>query len=293
MTMSKVASHTVPQDTTAQDTAAVDTSQLYHAPLYTDSFPQLTAADSTITPLNQLTAAQPLEGQPAADRGHSLIHDTGAMSLLLATLFFLVVSYRNGYKYLENLAHNMFSVRRRESLFEDNTVNETQILSALICLTCTMLGLLGYQAITVFHPELVMGMQRATALHVVVFVGIAMAFYLLQIAFYQLLGYIFSDRDSTRVWLDGFKASQALLGLLLFPIVVLSLAVSGTVKSVLILAAILYFCTRFIFICKGFRIFYSNLLSLVYFILYLCSVEIVPLAIVYGVTITLCHYLQS
>ena len=291
--MKPTAQHTAPQDTTAHDTAAVDTSHLYHAPLYTDSFPTLTAADSVATPLNQGALIQPIEGDAATARGHSLIQDTGAMGLLLAALFFLVVSYRMGYKYLENLAHNMFSVRRRESLFEDYTVKETQILSALIGLTCTLEGLLGFQAIEFFNPGLQASLHQSMSLHVVIFVAIAVAFYLIQMMFYHLLGYIFSDRDSTRVWLDGFKASQALLGLLLLPVVCVSLAHPEFVKMTLILAAILYFCARFIFICKGFRIFYSNLLSLVYFILYLCSVEIVPLMVISGATVSICNYLQS
>lgn len=279
------------QDSIAHDSVAVDTSQLFHAPLYTDSFPTLPTADSVATPLNASGTLKPVVGEPATPRGHSLIYDTGSMALLLAALFFLVVSYRTGYKYLENLAHNMFSVRRRESLFEDYTVNETQILSALIVLTCTLEGLLMYQAVSLWHPVLSARLQHAMSWHVLLFVGIALAFYLLQLVLYNVLGYIFSDKESTRVWLDGFKASQALLGLLLFPVVALSLTTPSLCKPMLISAIILYICTRFIFIFKGIRIFYSNLLSIVYFILYLCSVEIVPLIAIYGITIKLCSHI--
>lgn len=280
--------HIASADTTA-DTTAVDTSQLFHAPLYTDSFPSLTAADSIATPLNAIGTLKPVNGEPATPRGHSLIHDTGSMALLLAALFFLVVSYRTGYKYLEGLMHNMFSVRRRESLFEDYTVKETQILSALIALTCTFEGLLIYQGIMLWHPSLSDRLQHAMSWHVLLFVGVAVVFYLLQLLFYNVLGYIFSDKESTRVWIDGFKASQSLLGLLLFPVVAISLTLPSLCEIMLISAIILYICTRIIFICKGFRIFYSNLLSLVYFILYLCGVEIVPLIAIYGVTIKLCN----
>lgn len=282
--------HIARVDTTA-DTAAVDTSQVFHAPLYTDSFPTLPAADSVARPLHALGTLQPVDGEPATPRGHSLIHDTGAMSLLLAALFFLVVSYRTGYKYLEGLAHNMFSVRRRESLFEDYTVKETQILSALIGLTCTLEGLLMYQAVTLWHPLLSGRLEQAMPWFVLLFAGIALSFYLLQLVLFNVLGFIFSDKESTRVWLDGFKASQSLLGLLLFPVVVVSLTQPSLCKIMLISATILYICTRIIFICKGFRIFYSNLLSFVYFILYLCSVEIVPLIAIYGVTISLCNHI--
>ena len=279
------------QDSIAHDSVAVDTSQLFHAPLYTDSFPTLPAADSVATPLNACGTLKPVVGESATPRGHSLIHDTGSMALLLAALFFLVVSYRTGYKYLEGLAHNMFSVRRRESLFEDYTVNETQILSALILLTCTLEGLLMYQAVTLWHPVLSERLQHAMSWHVLLFMGIALAFYLLQLVLYNVLGFIFSDKESTRVWLDGFKASQALLGLLLFPVVALSLTLPSLCKPMLISATILYICARFIFIFKGIRIFYSNLLSILYFILYLCGVEIVPLIVIYGITINLCKHI--
>lgn len=287
--MPKVTStHIAPADTVA-DTAAVDTSQLYHSPTFTDSFPTLTSADSTALPLDQTAVMTiPADVQPL-DRGHSLVHDTGAMSLLLASLFFLVVSYRNGYKYIENLLHNMFSVRRRENLFEDYTVKETQILSALIGLTCVTEAIMMYQGVRHFHPSLLGSLQQFTTLHIVAFFGVALGFYFLQMLVFNLLGYIFSDHASTKVWLDGFKATQALLGLLLFPLVAVSLTQPQYTEKLLISAFILYFCLRFVFICKGFRIFYSNLLSLVYFILYLCAVEIVPLVLTYGATIALCN----
>ena len=45
--------------------------------------------------------------------------------------------------------------------------------------------------------------------------------------------------------------------------------------------SVLYLVVRLIFICKGFRLFYDNLLSSVYFILYLCTLEIAPLILLY------------
>ncbi|MDE6169760.1 MAG: DUF4271 domain-containing protein, partial [Duncaniella sp.] len=48
-------------------------------------------------------------------------------------------------------------------------------------------------------------------------------------------------------------------------------------------AVVFYFLTRILFICKGFRLFYDNFGSLLYFILYLCTLEIVPLVLIYRV----------
>ncbi|MDE6655263.1 MAG: DUF4271 domain-containing protein [Muribaculaceae bacterium] len=41
------------------------------------------------------------------------------------------------------------------------------------------------------------------------------------------------------------------------------------------------------FIIKGFRIFYHKIWSLLYFILYLCTLEIVPLIILYLTALSL------
>ena len=123
--------HTVAADST-DSIAPVDTSQLFHAPLFADSFPTLTAADSVPSDLDGIALVAVPSGAPATARRQPLLHDTATMSLLLASLFFLAVSYRTGYKYITNLLHNMFSVRLRETLFEDTTVKETQIL----CTAC-------------------------------------------------------------------------------------------------------------------------------------------------------------
>ena len=106
---------------------------------------------------------------------------------------------------------------------------------------------------------------------------------------YHVLGYVFADSISTRLWIDGFKATQSLLGLLLLPVIGVMLLKPELSTPMLLVAAGLYICARLVFICKGFRIFYGNLSSIVYFILYLCSLEIVPLVMLGAGTIYLCR----
>lgn len=43
-----------------------------------------------------------------------------------------------------------------------------------------------------------------------------------------------------------------------------------------VIGGVMYLMVRVMFIYKGFRIFYINSFSLVYFILYLCTLEIAP-----------------
>lgn len=120
----------------------------------------------------------------------------------------------------------------------------------------------------------------------------ALCFYLWQLAVYGTIGYAFADRDATRQWLLGFNSSQVLLSFLLIIPALLSLFYTGLTNLMLILAVGCYILTRILFICKGFRIFYTNFSSLLYFILYLCALEIIPLLILRRLSLSVLRYLE-
>ena len=282
-----------PIPSTADSVNTDSVADAYYAPQYLQSgFPDSVGNDTAVQSMSTLPMMDPPSGGTAQEFVSSPLHDAGSMSLMLAGLMLVVVSYRTGYKYLENFFHNMFSTRRQESIFEDRTVNETRIQTALIVNTCIMEGLMIYFGIEHYMLSLAASLQQSITLHVCVFAGIALLFYLAQVVAYRLIGYVFSDRVSSKLWLDGFKASQSLLGLLLFPVVGVMLLNPHSAAPLLRIGITLYGLSRFVFIWKGFRIFYSNFPSILYFILYLCAVEIVPLFIVAWATVRVCGYLQ-
>ena len=114
-----------------------------------------------------------------------------------------------------------------------------------------------------------------------------------QHALYATLGYVFGDTVSRRLWISGFKASQSLLGLLLFPVTALLLLFPAAIELLLSIAAVLYALVRIVFVFKGLRIFFNKFSQSLYFILYLCSVEIVPLVIFAMLLVAICTQLQS
>ena len=276
---------TMPTDSVIQ---RPDTVEPYYAPQYLDGFPDTQAGDSAVQSINTLPVMElPASGE-AQQFVRSPLHDTPSMALLIAGLLAVALSYHTGYKYIENFFHYMFSTRRRENLFEDHTVNETKILAALIANTCIVEGLLVYLAVQFLRPSLAPSLQSNVFPHVLAFTGMALAFYVVQRLVFMLIGFTFTDKVSSGLWLDGFKASQAFLGLLLLPVLVLLMVYPAHGKLLLTVAALLYLVVRLIFVCKGIRIFYGKLTSIIYFILYLCAVEIVPLVIMTGVTIWIC-----
>ena len=269
-----------------------DTAAVQYKPQYLDGFPVTAPADSALGSIDTLAVMEVPPAGEATPFARSPLHNTPSMVLLMTGLIAVALCYHTGYKYIENFFHYMFSTRRRENLFEDHTVNETSILAALIANTCIVEGFIIYFAVQLLRPELAPSLRDSVFLHIASFCALAAGFYTTQWLVYKVLGYTFSDKEGTRLWLDGFKSSQSLLGLVLLPVLVLLLVYTAHGKMLLYIAALLYLVVRLIFIYKGFRIFYSNLSSVLYFILYLCAVEIAPLVIMTGVTIWICGILQ-
>ncbi len=281
-----------PADSTSADTLAVDSGAVQLEPQYLSGFPDSVQCDTVVA----TSASLPVMQEPAGAKAEPLpggpLRDTPSMALLLVGVMLVVVSYRTGYKYLENFAHNMFSVRRRDNLFEDHTMSETRILSALMANTCIVEGLLMYAGIDLWLPTLSASLHSHVSWYVLAFTGIALLFYVGQLVVYNVVGRVFTDAVNTRLWVAGFNATQSLLGLLLLPLAAVVMVTPAATKQMLTCAIILYFSARIVFICKGFRIFYGNLPSLVYFILYLCAVEIVPIVVLCTGTIFFCKQLQ-
>ena len=261
-----------------------DTAVGPYSPQYLEGFPTTQAGDSALGKIDALAVMEIPDGAEAQPFTRSPLHDTPSMALLLAGMLAVALSYHKGYKYIENFFHYMFSTRRRENLFEDHTVNETGILTALIGNTCIVEGFLIFAAVRMLCPSLAPALQANVFPHIAIYCGIAVLFYVGQWLVYKVLGYTFSDKQGTKLWIDGFKATQAFLGLLLLPVLILLMLYPYHGKLLLSIAALLYFVARLVFIFKGFRIFYGNLSSILYFLLYLCAVEIVPLAILASVT---------
>ncbi len=282
-------------DTVAADSAHHDSTTAVKAftPHYLNGFPDSTTTDTVLPSMWSFPTVQPPADGATHNYNNSPLHDTGSMALLLAALFFIAIAYHSGYKYLESFAHNIFSIKRRENLFDDHTVNDTAIMSALVANTCIMEALLMFYGITAHFPSLAAAMHSHVCVYVLALTATALVFYLAQLMGYSLLGYVFGDRMSTKLWIGGFNATQSLLGLTLLPVVVVTMVYPATIDTTLTVAVTLYACARIVFISKGFRIFFNDIRDCLYFILYLCSVEIVPPIVIMTGTVKMCEILQS
>lgn len=215
------------------------------------------------------------EGLAPLARPVSPAYDSGAILLILGLFLFVAANFRHYSKFIKTYFQDLWSLRRRANAFNDHTVSESRILVSLILVACMCEALLLFGAL---WPE-------AGGLGVMGMLGLLVAattgYYAAQVAAYATVGWAFTDSAGAQQWLRGFNASQTLLGIALVLPALVSFFYPATAGAMLGVGCVLYVAARIVFVCKGFRIFYHRLPQLVYFILYLCALEIAPLVVAY------------
>lgn len=200
-------------------------------------------------------------------------YDSNVLTLLLVVFLFMSVNFRSFGTFVKTYTPYLFKERRRESFYDAETISETRVLISLLLIATVSEGILIFSLMNHYGSvppgHVFQTIMTATA-------G-AIAYYLLQLIAYSYVGFVFADPDRTRQWIKGFHASQAMLGVALAIPALVVLFNPGAATILFSIGATIYLAARITFICKGFRLFYDNFGSLIYFILYLCTLEFIPL----------------
>lgn len=225
-------------------------------------------------------------GTEGVPRPVSAATDSCVQLILVAVFVLIGFSMRHVRRLFRSLPGDLLSVRRRANVFDDHTANETRVVMLLLANTCVMEGLLlfvwlGQGGVV---PDALPAMAALT--------GLAAGFYLFQFAACATVGYVFTDSVGASLWRRGLNASQVVLGMALAVPALVSLFYPDFASSMLLFAAVVYILSRLFYVSKGFRIFYHNLPSLLYFILYLCTLEIIPVMAIIAMASEICVKVQ-
>ncbi len=212
--------------------------------------------------------------------------NSGVMTILVLTFLFVAFSFKHYSRLFKHSTQDLWSMRRRENAFDEHTSNETRTLIIML------FQLWVYEGVLLFGKLSNNIIPENKIFPIIVsLIGLSAVFYLLQSGIYLIIGYVFSDKIGTSQLIKGFNASQILLGITLLIPAFISLFYPGYSNTMFYISVTLYFIARVIFICKGFRIFYYNFSSLFYFILYLCTLEIIPVILAYSGAVSVIGYM--
>ena len=217
-------------------------------------------------------------------------HRQDGTSYILGALFllFLIIAlrFRNNMKYIWRLSKDLIDTRIRHNVFDD-TVRETSLIFLLNTLWCVSTGIIIYYSFSFFNSGETAGLLPW--LGIVIGISLAVAYTLFMLLAYFGVGWIFSDGEHARLWTKGFTASQALMSPLYFIIALLAIGQPQLAPFVTISAVIVFFAIRLLFIWKGLKIFFNHKGSYLLYLYYLCSLEVVPLILLYRAAIKFCN----
>lgn len=226
-----------------------------------------------------VTVAPPayLSGNNPVARINHPGHDSGIMFLITITFILVSYSFNHYRRLLAIYGQDLWNVRRRANAFNEHTTNEHYVIAILIFQLCVYAGILisaKINNIIPINPDKIM-------LTTCCMMGVYGLYYLFQLAIYSLVGYTFTDKINSSQWIKGFNSSHIFLGFTLIIPTMVSIFYPTSTNAMVTLSMILYVIARLTFIFKGFRIFYNKIHSLFYFILYLCTLEIIPVIFAY------------
>lgn len=269
-------------------TSAIRPTTVKH--FYKPSFPDgltddVPAGGQTLRPLDSYAMVEDRGGCDPQVYTQSPARTSTVVILLIVSFLLTSYCYRKGANYFSRLFKGLWSVKRTENHLDEHTANELLLQISLISITIIMEGIVIYSAMRAYFPAL---FSSDISVELLLSIGLAGGFYLLQLFSVWLTGYIFAEKDSLRLWMQGYNASQVIMGLVLAPVALTLLFVPEHVNTMVVLAISLYIISRTAYLAKGFRIFYRNIFQCFYFILYLCALEFTPLILLYR--IILCIY---
>lgn len=259
------------------DTAALnaaDSISLSDSLLQADT---LTSMALTVTP----AAPEPpawMSGMEGTHRSWRVADNSGLLAMITLLIVLVAMSFRYCRRVLAGYAQEMFTVRRRQNVFDEHTSGESQAVILLVIQFVVYTGITLYGAV---HGRSMLPPGPTLTLTLSM-IALTAVYYLFQLTAYSVVAYTFTTAELRRQWLRGFNATQSYAGLFMgIPALALTFYPSASAAA-LTLGAIIYFTARILFIYKGFRIFYTDYTSCLYFILYLCTLEIIPLVAVFS-----------
>lgn len=225
-------------------------------------------------------------GAPVEDPHVSHSNDMSWVLLVMFALFALLCfRVSRNTKFVKALLNDLTSLRDRQNMFDD-TVREKSFL-VMLSVMCAMTT-----AILLYEVALSWGRIPASLTPpagMLLCLAATGLYCCLMPLVYLVIGRVFGNAHDTRLWMRGFTASQGMLGLLLFPLALAEIFYPSAGYILIPLSLLLFGAIKIIFICKGFRIFFTNYASWVLFFYYLCSLEIVPLILTYLGALELCR----
>jgi ABC-type multidrug transport system fused ATPase/permease subunit len=201
--------------------------------------------------------------------------------LILVLLFVILASIRTASeKYIIQLFQSIFNRSTANRLFRDKVSNLMHVSIRLDTFFILVIGLLLFQTVSfIMQPS-----PENTLIIFGISVAAILVYVTLKFTLYRIIGFIFDVNSETEEYIFYAKSGNRILGLILLPIVISLFFIKGNnAEFLLIIGGIMALIVSIINILKGIRVIAQKVFSIYYMILYLCTLEILPLLLMWRI----------
>ena len=205
-------------------------------------------------------------------------NESWVFGLLVGLFFLLIIAVRFSSELLIEEVRSVFKVKERTSIFSNITASTSRFRYVYVFFALCVFALYAY--VIYYEPAT----NDFSFIKYLYFLGALVAWFVLKYLSIELLGYVFFDKKVIDIAEKSYSSFISLLGIILFPLLIIyiySAPETGHIITYISLAA----CAVIVVlaILKLFQLFFSKLLDFVYILLYLCTLEILPVLALFQV----------
>ncbi len=185
-------------------------------------------------------------------------------------------------KYLNQLFHAIVNYATSSRLFRDRSVSITHASFRLDLIFYFIFSIFIFQ----FFAEFNISLSQAGFLSYLIILGLVVSYYTLKKLAYSFTGIVAENTTETTEFLYNMHLHNRILGLFLIP-VTLVIAFTTFQNPRLVFYAGVLICGAFylLLLIRGAKILMTKHFSIFYLILYLCTLEILPLIFIYNLVL--------
>ncbi len=201
-----------------------------------------------------------------------------ALVLLLCFFMSSFVLARSRKQMLLQAKSFMFQ-RERASIFADAADVDGRFQLLLLLQTCVFGGLFIFNYFNDVSPRLMVDVVPFRLMGI--YIGCCVGYLVLKWLVYQLIGWVFLDKNRTDAWLSSYSTLIYYFGFALFPFVLLLIYFDLQVVYLVTIGLFLGLFVKLLMFYKWVKLFFNNYFSLFLLILYFCALEIIPCLLLY------------
>ena len=267
----------IPADSLAQDSVLTDSAAIVPAG-------PIAAADTVAT----LSVPEGVEGELLPYRLHT---DDCVLTVLMLCFFVTSWVLARSWHSLSNSMADFFHTHEHNTGFTEASSSRLRILPLMMVQTCILLGMLFF----CYMQERMSGVSDNVPPYTLLggCMGLCLLYCLLKSGVSHFVNTVFFGVRKAERWMSSYHFLMFVFGVLLFPQVLLAMYSSLSFTTLLVLFLSCLAVVKILLFYKSFSIFFNYEYGYLHLFLYFCTLEILPLLVLWHGLVSASTYLTT